>query len=167
VDYHFLTGAEFDAMVGRNELLEWAEVFSNRYGTPRAPVESAMAAGKDVLFDIDWQGTRQIRAAAPQDLVTVFILPPSGAVLRGRLVSRGQDANEVVAERMRKACAEMSHWEEYDYIIVNESLEASLTAIQTVLAAERLKRVRRLPALSGLVARIERELGECQRTNEP
>ena len=158
VDYHFIDAAEFKRRVAGNGLLEWAEVFGNSYGTPREPVEQALAAGRDVLFDIDWQGTRQLKAACAADLVTVFILPPSALALRERLLKRGQDSADVVVKRMAKAAAEISHWGEYDYIIVNEDLAASLTAIRSILDAERLKRERRQAMLGRLVKRLDGEL---------
>ena len=140
------------------ELLEWAEVFGNRYGTPRTPVETALAAGRDVLFDIDWQGTQQLRASCASDLATVFILPPSGEALKQRLLKRGQDSGDVVAGRMSKAASEISHWPEYDYVFVNEDLDASLVTVRSILAAERLRRERRVEDLTALVARLDQEL---------
>jgi guanylate kinase len=144
IDYHFVDRAGFEAMVRRHEMLEHAEVFGNCYGTPRAPVESALAAGKDALFDIDWQGTQQLRQDARADLASIFILPPSVAELERRLKRRGQDSVEVVRRRMAKAGDEMSHWPEYDYIVINDLLENSVTAIESIIAAERLKRERQL-----------------------
>jgi len=158
VDYHFIDAAEFQSRAATGALLEWAEVFGNHYGTPRDPVDLALAGGRDVLFDIDWQGTRQLKASRPADLVTVFILPPSAAALRERLLKRAQDSAGVVGERMAKATSEISHWAEYDYIIVNDDLAASLVAIRSILAAERLKRERRIGALSALVKRLDLEL---------
>ena len=158
VDYHFIDHAEFHRRVAANALLEWAEVFGNSYGTPREPVERALIAGQDVLFDIDWQGTRQLKTSCAPDLVTVFILPPSAEALRQRLIKRGQDSSVVVGSRMAKAASEISHWAEYDYIIVNDDLAASLAAVRSILAAERLKRERRLAALSALIARLDGEL---------
>ena len=122
-DYHFIDLARFDAMVARGDLLEWAEVFGNRYGTPRAPVERALSAGRDVLFDIDWQGTQQLREKGRADLVSVFVLPPSIPDLEARLRTRAQDADDVIHARMSKASDEMSHWAEYDYVIVNREVE--------------------------------------------
>ena len=158
VDYHFIDAAAFDAMVRNGELLEWAEVFGNRYGTPREPVEQALAGGRDVLFDIDWQGTQQLRASSANDLVTVFVLPPSAASLRERLQKRNQDAADVVAKRMLKAGAELSHWGEYDYVIVNDDLDTSLATVRAILEAERHKRARRERALSAHVSRIITDL---------
>ena len=142
-DYHFIDKARFAAMRDAGELLEWAEVFGHFYGSPRAPVEQALAQGRDVLFDIDWQGTQQLVQAMEDDLVRIFILPPSADELRDRLISRAQDAMLVVAKRMAEASREISHWAEYDYVIVNDNLEAADSEIAAILAAERLKRKRR------------------------
>ncbi len=142
VDYHFIEQAQFTAMVNEDALLEHAEVFGHSYGTPRAPVEVKLAAGSDVIFDIDWQGTQQLREKAREDLVSVFILPPSRAELERRLRERAQDPPEVVASRMAKADAEMSHYPEYDYIVINDDLEQSVSRVKQVLAAERLRRDR-------------------------
>ena len=150
-DYFFVAQDRFDAMVSGGELLEHALVFGNRYGTPRAPVEQALEGGGDVLFDIDWQGTQQVREAAREDLVSVFILPPSTAELERRLHSRAQDSEEVVRARMAKAADEMSHWAEYDYIIINDDLENSVEQVEAILTAERLRRERRV----GLRAFVE------------
>lgn len=157
-DYFFITRAEFQRQAAAGELLEWAEVFGNGYGTPRAAVESSVGAGRDVLFDIDWQGTRQIRERAGSDLASIFILPPSAEALQQRLVSRGQDSAAVVAKRMAKAANEISHWDEYDYVLVNEDLDHSLVAIRSILKAERLRRTRRLQDLGALVANLQRDL---------
>lgn len=143
-DYHFVEEEEFRVMVNRREFLEHAAVFGNLYGTPRAAVEESLAAGRDVLFDIDWQGTQQIREAAREDLVAVFILPPSKAELERRLKTRAQDSDEVVARRMSKAADEMSHYAEYDYIIVNQDVATSVSQVQAILNAERLKRERQV-----------------------
>jgi guanylate kinase len=143
-DYHFIDNHAFSLMQNRGELLEHAKVFDNYYGTPRAPVEKALAAGKDVLFDIDWQGTQQLGESAREDLVSVFILPPSTRALEERLTSRAQDPPDVVAKRMAKASDEMSHFREYTYVIVNEVLEHSVAQVQAILAAERAKRDRLL-----------------------
>jgi len=143
-DYHFIDRGEYDRMVERHELLEHAEVFGNGYGTPRAPVEKALAEGRDILFDIDWQGTRQLAETARADMVSVFILPPSFAELERRLRTRAQDSAEAVARRMAKAADEMSHWEEYDYIVINEDVERSVIAVQSILTAERYRRDRQL-----------------------
>ena len=143
-DYFFVPDEDFRLMVNRGELLEHATVFGNLYGTPRRPVEDALAAGRDVLFDIDWQGTQQLREAAREDLVSVFILPPSTRELERRLKSRAQDSAEVVAQRMAKAADEMSHWPEYDYIVVNREVAASVAEVQAILTAERLRRERQV-----------------------
>jgi guanylate kinase len=144
VDYHFVDRDRFETMKSRGELLEWARVFDNHYGTPRQPVEAAIAAGKDVLFDIDWQGAQQLSEKLKGDVVLVFVLPPSGNVLEDRLKSRAQDSVEIVARRMAAASAEISHWAEYDYVIVNTEIEKSAAAVQSILVAERLKRDRLL-----------------------
>jgi guanylate kinase len=144
VDYFFLDPTEFNLMVNRGELLEYAKVFGHYYGTPRAPVEKALGEGRDVLFDIDWQGTQQLKASARADLVSVFILPPSTAELEKRLRTRAQDSAKVVAERMEKAADEMSHWAEYDYIIVNRNIEESVVRVEAILAAERARRDRQI-----------------------
>jgi guanylate kinase len=143
-DYHFIDPESFGLMVNRGELLEHAKVFGNYYGTPRAAVEESLAAGRDVLFDIDWEGTQQLRHAARSDLVAIFILPPSTRELEKRLKSRAQDSAKVVAERMAKASDEMSHWPEYDYVLVNDDLEASVASVVAILAAERLRRERQI-----------------------
>ncbi|MEO3429650.1 guanylate kinase [Pelagibius sp. CAU 1746] len=143
-DYYFVDQNRFDAMVAGGEMLEYAQVFGNNYGTPRAPVESALEAGRDVLFDIDWQGTQQVREAAREDLVSVFILPPSTEELERRLYARAQDSEEVVRARMAKAADEMSHWAEYDYIIINDDVDRSVEQVEAILTAERLKRERRI-----------------------
>ena len=150
VDYKFLDTASFRGMVDRGEFLEYAQVFGNYYGTPRAPVEAALSAGKDVLFDIDWQGTQQLRDKVPGDLVTVFILPPSTRDLEKRLLTRAQDSKEIVAERMARAADEMSHYAEYDYVVVNRDIGTSLNRIKAILDAERLK-LDRQPGLSAFV----------------
>ena len=143
VDYSFIDEGAFEAMVAADELLEHARVFGHRYGTPKAPVEAALAAGRDVLFDIDWQGTQQLRSNARDDLASIFVLPPTMAELEARLKTRAQDSDDVVAGRMAKAADEMSHWPEYDYIIVNREVDESVAKARAILAAERLKRDRR------------------------
>ena len=142
VHYKFVDKTDFDLMVNRQELLEYAKVFDHYYGTPRGPVEEALSVGHDVLFDIDWQGTQQLDERAREDLVSVFILPPSTAELERRLNTRAQDSAEVISNRMAKAADEMTHWSEYDYVVVNQSFEDSVGQIQAILAAERLKRTR-------------------------
>ena len=141
-DYYFVDKETFGLMVNKNELLEHAKVFDNYYGTPRGPVEEALVAGKDVLFDIDWQGTQQLQEASADDLVRIFILPPSAAELVSRLKKRAQDSLETVTKRMAQASDEISHYAEYDYIIVNENFDESLKRINSILIAEGLKRTR-------------------------
>ncbi len=143
-DYFFIDVDKFKNMVTENQFLEHAKVFDNRYGTPRGPVEDALSAGKDVLFDVDWQGTQQLKQNARDDLVSIFILPPSIEELERRLYTRAQDSPEVVQSRMAKATSEMSHWAEYDYIIVNEDIDQSVAEAEAILAAERLRRERRV-----------------------
>ncbi|UPK30283.1 guanylate kinase [Bradyrhizobium sp. 195] len=157
-DYLFLDKAKFDAMVKADELLEWATVFDNSYGTPRAPVEAALSSGQDVLFDIDWQGTQQLREKARADVVSVFILPPSVADLEKRLHSRAQDSDEVIRKRMSRASHEMSHWAEYDYIVINHDVDEAFAEVQSILKAERLKRERR----TGLVGFVRGLQGQLQ-----
>jgi guanylate kinase len=156
-DYHFVDKTRFEEMVKRGELLEWATVFDNRYGTPRAPVEAALSAGQDVLFDIDWQGTQQLREKARADVVSVFILPPSAADLEKRLHSRAQDSAAVIRQRMSRASHEMSHWAEYDYIVINHDVDAAFAEVQSILKAERLKRERRI-GLTTFVRELQRQL---------
>lgn len=143
-DYVFVDHARFEVMRDAGALLEWARVFDNYYGTPAAPVAAAIEAGKDVLFDIDWQGAQQLSEKMPGDVVRVFVMPPSGRVLEERLRTRAQDPPEVVARRMAEAAAEISHWPEYDYVIVNDDVEESVRSASAILAAERLKRGRLL-----------------------
>ncbi len=142
--YHFIDQGKFDDMVTANEFLEHATVFENSYGTPRQPVMDSLSVGLDVLFDVDWQGTQQIRANALEDLVSIFILPPSIAELERRLRTRAQDPEDVVQKRMAKATLEMSHWAEYEYIIVNDRIEDSVAQANAILAAERHKRRRQI-----------------------
>ena len=155
-DYYFRTRAEFEAMVARGEMLEHAEVFGNFYGSPRAPVVAAMEEGRDTLFDIDWQGGQQIKQAMRDDVVSIFILPPSIAELERRLHTRGQDSEAVIAGRMAKSEAEISHWAEYDYVLVNSDLDRAEAELRTILMAERLRRDRQ-PWLSGFVRDLNRE----------
>ncbi|MEM7171241.1 MAG: guanylate kinase [Pseudomonadota bacterium] len=143
-DYFFVSEDEFARMVAQKEMLEHAVVFENRYGTPRDAVEQALASGRDVMFDIDWQGTQQVADQAPNDLVRIFVLPPSTEELEKRLYARAQDSEAVVAARMAKAADEMSHWAEYDYVIVNRDITESLAEVQAILTAERLKRERQI-----------------------
>ncbi len=156
-DYLFVDHSRFKAMAAAGELLEWATVFNHAYGTPRAPVEAALETGQDVLFDIDWQGTQQLREKAGKDVVSVFILPPSVADLEKRLHTRAQDSAEVIRDRMSRASHEMSHWAEYDYIVVNHAVEDAFAEVQSILKAERLKRERRI-GLSEFVRRLQRQL---------
>src|ERR1700722_6710845 len=156
-DYMFVDKSAFEQMAKRGELLEWATVFDNRYGTPRAPVEAALAAGQDVLFDIDWQGTQQLREKARADVVSVFILPPSAADLEKRLHTRAQDSDQVIRGRMSRASHEMSHWAEYDYIVINRDIDAAFAEVQSILKAERLKRERR-SGLTTFVRELQRQL---------
>lgn len=146
VHYHFVDGAEFQRMVDDEELAEWAYVFDHRYGSPKEPIKDALKDGRDILFDIDWQGTQQLRGAFGTDLVRIFILPPSMAELERRLRSRGTDSEEVIQGRMRRAAAEIGHWGEYDYVLINEDMDKCLTEVEAIVRAERLKRDR-LPYL--------------------
>jgi guanylate kinase len=156
-DYHFITHEEFGRLRDRNDLLEYAEVFGNFYGTPKRPVAEALAAGRDVLFDIDWQGTQQLAQAMEEDLVRIFILPPSADQLRDRLIRRAQDSSTVVAKRMAKAADEISHWPEYDYVIVNDDIAKAYREIEAILAAERLRR-RRQTGLTHFVRELTKAL---------
>ncbi len=155
--YHFINRPRFDEMIRQGELLEWAEVFGHRYGTPRARVDEALARGHDVLFDIDWQGTQQLREKARNDLVSVFVLPPSIPELERRLTQRAQDEKEVIRSRMAKAADEMSHWAEYDYVVINHDLDQAFTELRAILSAERLKRERQ-PGLSAFVRGLQAKL---------
>jgi guanylate kinase len=156
-DYHFIDMVRFESMVKSGKLLEWAEVFGHRYGTPRIPVEKALRAGRDVLFDIDWQGTQQLREKARDDLVSVFILPPTVTELQRRLERRAQDTRAIIAGRMAKAAGEMSHWPEYDYVIVNRDKKDAFAEVRAILAAERLKRERQI-GLSAFVRDLQAKL---------
>jgi guanylate kinase len=156
-DYFFVDHTRFETMVADGELLEWATVFDNRYGTPRAPVEAALSSGQDVLFDIDWQGTQQLRDRSPKDVVSVFILPPSVSALEQRLHTRAQDSEEVIRGRMRKAGDEMSHFDAYDYIVVNDNIGIAFEAVKSILRAEQLKRERQV-GLSDFVLGLRRQL---------
>ena len=155
--YHFIDKAKFETMVKNNELLEWATVFGNSYGTPRGPVEATLKSGRDMLFDLDWQGTQQMRERAREDLVSVFILPPSVPELERRLHTRAQDDHATIKSRMAKAGDEMSHWPEYDYVVINHDLAESLGAIRAILAAERLKRERQV-GLTAFVRGLQSQL---------
>ena len=154
-DYHFVGETRFEEMVRKGALLEHANVFGNRYGTPRAPVEAALAAGRDIVSDIDWQGTQQLAQSVRGDLVAVFILPPTMVVLEDRLRRRAQDSEDVVRQRMAKSADEMSHWPEYDYVIVNHDLDSSVEQAQAILTAERLKRARQI-GLAEFVNRLRK-----------
>ena len=156
-DYIFRSRAEFEAMVAAGEMLEHAEVFGNLYGSPKAPVEAAMAEGRDTVFDIDWQGGQQIRnSGLGRDAVSIFVLPPSIAELERRLRGRAQDSDEVIATRMAKSRDEISHWAEYDYVLVNRDIETAEEELKTILRAERLRRDRQ-PDLSELIRNLNRE----------
>ncbi len=156
-DYYFVSETEFSRMRDAGDLLEWARVFDNYYGTPRSAVERALSSGRDVLFDIDWQGAQQLNEKVAQDLVRVFILPPSGEILEQRLTTRAQDDPASVARRMSAAAAEISHWAEYDYVIVIADLEVSIAGLRSILAAERLRR-ERLLGLSDFVREMQEAL---------
>jgi guanylate kinase len=155
-DYHFLSRPDFESMVAKNQLLEHAEVFGNCYGSPRAPVEVAMIEGRDTLFDIDWQGGQQIKQSMRDDVVSIFILPPSIAELESRLRLRGQDSAAVIADRMAKSQAEISHWAEYDYVLVNRDVEDTFGQLLTIVQAERMRRARQ-PALADFVRGLNQE----------
>ena len=155
--YHFIDREAFEDLRSRDDLLEWAEVHGNYYGTPRRPVEKVLGSGRDMIFDIDYQGTRQVRAKLAQDVVTVFILPPSMAELRQRLERRAEDSAETIEKRLANARTEIQRWSEYDYVIVNEDLQAAFPALQGILSAERLKRARR----TGLAQFVDGLLAEA------
>jgi guanylate kinase len=156
-DYHFVDYDTFAKMRERDEFLEWAVVFDNYYGTTRKPVEAALAKGRDILFDVDWQGADKLRSSAKEDVVSVFILPPSASALADRLNERAQDPPEIVRRRMLGASNEIQHWDEYDYIVVNEDLERTVASLRAILAAERLRRSR-LTGLRGFVQSLLSEL---------
>ena len=155
VDYEFVDEAEFDRMIAAGEFVEWAPVFGYRYGTPKAPVKAALKEGRDILFDIDWQGTQQLQAAMGEDLVTIFILPPSIDELERRLITRGTDSEEVIRDRMGRAGSEISHWPEYEYVLVNRDTDECLGQVQAIVASERLKRTRQM----GLVVFVRDLIG--------
>ncbi|WP_293718626.1 guanylate kinase [Stappia sp.] len=163
VHYHFISRDRFEQMRDRNELLEWAEVHGNFYGTPRDPVEEALSAGQDVLFDIDIQGTFQLYEAVRPDVVSIFILPPSIAEMKSRLHRRAEDTPEIIQRRLKTAVGEMKHWSQYDYVIVNDDLQRAFEGARAILRAERLKR-ERSPAIGafidGMVSDLKRETGE-------
>lgn len=152
--YFFRTRQEFERMRSAGDLLEWAEVHGNFYGTPRGPVDQVLAGGRDMLFDIDWQGTQQVKTRAPRDVVTVFILPPSMKELRSRLERRAEDAADVIARRLDNARAEIERWTMYDYIIVNDDLQRALGEVRAILLAERVRRSRSQQAIAGFVSRL-------------
>ena len=154
-DYHFVSQAEFDRMVEADELYEWARVFDHCYGTPKSEIRAGLKAGRDFLFDIDWQGTQQLFQKDQQDVVRVFILPPSLAELQRRLISRAQDSSEVIESRMDRARAEISHWDGYDYVVVNDDVDACFGKVSEILAAERMKRARQT-GLIGIVRELMR-----------
>jgi guanylate kinase len=158
-DYHFIDQKQFDAMVAKGELLEWANVFDNSYGTPRGPVEAALAMGQNVLFDIDWQGTQQLRGRSPKDVVSVFILPPSVQALEQRLHTRAQDSDDVIRARMKKAGDEMTHFDAYDYIVVNDNIGIAFEAVKSILRAEQLKLDRQI-GVTSFVQKLRQQLGQ-------
>ena len=153
VDYYFITKDKFAQLEADDQLLEHARVFDNYYGTPREPVEDALAEGKDIVFDLDWQGAQQMTEAAADDLVKIFILPPNMRELEQRLRTRAQDSDEVIAKRMSKSEAEISHWAEYDYVLINQDVDQALAELLAIVRAERMRR-RRQPWMSGFVKRL-------------
>lgn len=155
IDYHFVDNAKFDAMVERDDFYEWAHVFSNRYGTPKGYIRKGLKEGQDFLFDIDWQGTQQLYQKDQQDVVSVFILPPSLAELRRRLESRAQDSQDVIDDRMARAKAEISHWAEYDYVVINDDVDQCFVKVREILHAERMKRTRQ----TGLIPFVRELMG--------
>ena len=157
VHYHFVSQREFERLRDSDSLLEWAEVHGNFYGTPKQPVDAALVQGHDVLFDIDVQGTRQLVKAMPEDVVSVFILPPSIDEMRKRLKRRAEDDDATIMRRLRTAETELTHWVDYDYVIINDDLGRSFPELQSILRAEQLKRVRR-PAVGRLIEQLQRDL---------
>jgi guanylate kinase len=155
VDYHFVSEPEFDRMIETGEFVEWAHVFGHRYGTPKSPVKQALRRGRDILFDIDWQGARQLEPDFGEHLITIFLLPPSMEELENRLYSRGQDSQDVIASRMRRAADEIDHWAEYEYVLVNRDMDQCLAEVRAIIAAERLRRVRQ----TGLVQLVRQLIG--------
>ena len=154
LDYHFVDDPEFDRLIDSGEFVEWAPVFGYRYGTPKVPVKDALREGRDILFDIDWQGTQQLKAAMGEDLVSIFILPPSMKELERRLRARGTDSEDVIADRMERAASEISHWPEYEYVLVNRDMDQCLADVRSIVAAERLKKNRQtdlVPFVRGLI----------------
>lgn len=159
VHYHFVGRRKFDQMRDAGDLLEWAEVHGNFYGSPREPVERALAAGRDILFDIDFQGARQLYEKMRQDIVGVFVLPPSAQELKHRLERRAEDANEVIERRLRNARTEIEHWGEYDYVLVNKDLNSTFAVLKSILCAERMRRFRQ-NNLASLVAQLDHDLSK-------
>ena len=157
VHYRFVSKRHFEAMRDGGELLEWAEVHGNYYGTPREPVERALSEGRDVLFDIDWQGAQQVKQKMPDDVVSVFVLPPSADELKSRLERRAEDSKTIITQRLRNSAEEIQHWTEYDYVLVNRDLDKSFARVRAILTAERLKRVK-APDLQGFVAQLLADL---------
>ena len=155
VDYHFVDDSEFDRMIAAGEFVEWAHVFGHRYGTPKVPVKQALRRGRDILFDIDWQGARQLEPDFGEHLVTIFLLPPSTAELEKRLRARNQDSEEVIADRMRRAADEIDHWAEYEYVLVNRDMDRCLEQVRSIVSAERSKRARQ----TGLVEFVRELIG--------
>lgn len=155
MDYHFVSDAQFDAMVEEDDFYEWAHVFGHRYGTPKGAIREGLKRGQDYLFDIDWQGTQQLKQKDDQDVVTVFVLPPSLDELRRRLESRGQDSPEVIDSRMERARAEISHWAEYDYVVINDNIDDCFDRVREVLDAERMRRKRQ----TGLIPFVRELMG--------
>ncbi|MFY9684219.1 MAG: guanylate kinase [Pseudolabrys sp.] len=156
-DYYFIERRDFDELVASGELLEWAEVFDNYYGTPKKPVMDALASGRDVLFDIDWQGTQQLRDTARVDMASIFVLPPSIPELERRLHTRAEDDEETIHRRMAKLADELNHWSEYDYVVINDDLETAFFEVKTVLTSERLKRERQ-PGIADFVRKLQTKL---------
>ncbi len=156
VHYHFVSAREFERLRDSNSLLEWAEVHGNFYGTPREPAEAAMAEGRDMLFDIDWQGAQQLQEKMASDVVSIFVLPPTMTELQSRLHRRAEDSEEVIRTRLINSRAEIGHWEEYDYVIINDDLNSAFDAVQSIVKAERLKRTRRL-GMGGFVQQLLEE----------
>jgi guanylate kinase len=157
VHYHFIDALEFQHLRDDGKLLESATVHGNSYGTPKAPVDAAMEQGRDIIFDIDWQGTQQLRDRAPADIVSVFLLPPSAAELRQRLERRAEDASATIDARLRNAAFEIEHWREYDYVLVNDDLDRTFEELKTILRAERMRRTRR-PGIAPLAELLAAEL---------
>ncbi|HEX3423638.1 MAG TPA: guanylate kinase [Sphingomicrobium sp.] len=155
VDYHFVDDSEFDRMIEAGEFVEWAHVFGHRYGTPKAPVKQALRRGRDILFDIDWQGARQLEPDFGEHLVTIFLLPPSMPELEKRLHARDQDSEAVIAERMRRAADEIDHWAEYEYVLVNRDMDSCLEQVRSIVSAERSKKARQ----TGLVEFVRELIG--------